>query len=260
MLIGYEKLHLLKIELILKINQLCFIDYLHALNLMSLVRAGSCALLVRAGWCPGWKSLPACLEPCILGWCGYLHALNLVSLVGVSWLVRVLVGSRYLHALNLVSLVRVVGVLGWCPGWKWLPTYLEPRVLGWCVLVGSCPWLVWLPACLEPCILGWCVLGWCGYLHALNLVSLVGVSLVRAGWCALLVGVLVGSGYLHALNLVSLVRALLVCLGWCGYLHALNLVSLVRVSWLVWLPACLEPRVPGSCGWCPWLEVVTCMP
>ena len=91
-------------------------------------------------------------------------------LAGVPWSVRVvrvarvLVGSGYLHTLKLVSLVRVP-----C----------------WFVLVG--------------------VLGWCGYLHALNLVSLVGVSLlvrvVRAGWCALLVG----SGYLHALNLVSLV-------------------------------------------------------
>ena len=27
-----------------------------------------------------------------------------------------------------------------------------------------------------------------------------------------------------------------------GYLHTLKLVSLVRVSWLVWLPAYLEPR------------------
>ena len=73
-----------------------------------------------------------------------------------------------------------------------------------------------------------------GYLHALNLVSLlVGVSLVRAGWCALLVG----SGYLHALNLVSLVRVpcWFVLVG-SGYLHTLNLVSLVGV--------------PGSCpGW-----------
>ena len=46
------------------------------------------------------------------------------------------------------------------------------------------PWLVWLPAYLEPRVPGSCVLGscpgWCGYLHALNLVSLVRVSLVRA--------------------------------------------------------------------------------
>ena len=41
---------------------------------------------------------------------------------------------------------------------------------------------------------------------------------------------LVGSGYLHALNLVSLVRALLVrVLVGSDYLHTLNLVSLVRV-------------------------------
>ena len=72
-------------------------DYLHALNLVSLVRV---SLLVGAGWC------------------GYLHALNLVSLVGVS-LVRVLVGSGYLHALNLVSLlVRVSLVRVVRAGWK----------------------------------------------------------------------------------------------------------------------------------------------
>ena len=48
------------------------------------------------------------------------------------------------------------------------------------------PWLVWLPACLEPRVLaGSCLAGSCallvgsGYLHTLNLVSLVGVSLVR---------------------------------------------------------------------------------
>ena len=69
-----------------------------------------------------------------------------------------------------------------------------------------------------------------------------------------------------------------------GYLHTLNLVSLIGVSWLVWLPTYLEPRVlAGWCvpGWCvlvgsdylhalnlvswlvwlvSWLEVVTCMP
>ena len=55
-----------------------------------------------------------------------------------------------------------------CPGWKWLPAYLEPRVPGSCVLAGWCALLVRA--------------GWCGYLHALNL-----VSLVRAGSCALLV-------------------------------------------------------------------------
>ena len=115
-------------------------------------------------------------------------------------LVGVLVGSGYLHALKLVSLVGVSLLVraGWCPGWKWLP------------------------ACLETRVPGSCVLGWCGYLHALNLVSLVGVSLlvrvVRAGWCALLVG--------------------------SGYLHALNLVSLVGVP----------------CWFVSWLEVITCMP
>ena len=103
------------------------------------------------------------------------------------------------------------------------------------------------------CLAGSCP-GWCGYLHALNLVSLVRVSLVRAGWCALLVRVvrvLVGSGYLHALNLVSLVGVSLVRAGSC---------------WLVWLPACLEPRIlvawcallvrvslVGSCPWFVWL-------
>ena len=63
-------------------------------------------------------------------------------------------------------------------------------------------------------------------------------------------------------------RALLVrVLGWCGYLHTLNLVSLVgvslvRVSWLVWLPARLEPCVLGSCALLVrvLVGVVTCMP
>ena len=85
----------------------------------------------------------------------------------------------------------------------------------WCVLVGV-SWLVWLPACLEP--------------------------------RALLVGVLVGSGYLHALNLVSLVRV--PC--WFVWFVLVRvpcwLVCPWFVSWLVWLPACLEPRVPGSCA------------
>ena len=58
---------------------------------------------------------------------------------------------------------------------------------------------------------------------------------------------LVGSGYLHTLNLVSLVRVpcWFVLVG-SGYLHALNLVSLVRVSSCLagwkWLPSYLEPR------------------
>ena len=58
----------------------------------------------------------------------------------------------------------------------WLPTCLETRVLGSCALLVRVA----------------CVLVGSGYLHTLNLVSLVrlslvGVSLVRAGWCALLV-------------------------------------------------------------------------
>ena len=153
--------------------------YLHALNLLP---AGSCLLVVRACW----KWLLACLETRILvAWCALLV----------------------------------------CLGWKWLPACLETRVLGSC-LAGSCwlvSWLVWLPARLEPRVLGLCVPGscpgWCGYLHALKLVSLVRALLVRVS--------LVGSGYLHTLNLVSLVRAGW-CPGWCGYLHALKLVSLVR--------------------------------
>jgi len=82
-------------------------------------------------------------------------------------------------------------------------------------------------------------------------------------------------GYLHTLKLVSLVRvswlvwlpayleprALLVCAGWSGYLHALNLVSWLVcpwfVSWLVWLPACLEPRALLVRVL---VGVVTCMP
>ena len=98
-----------------------------------------CLGLCVPDWC-AWKWLPARLEPCalvvgrlVVG--GYLCAL----------LVRV-VGSDYLHALARVLvrslLVRVVGS---------------------------------------------------DYLHALNLVSLVRALLVRVlGWC----------GYLHALNLV----------------------------------------------------------
>ena len=93
--------------------------------------------------------------------------------------------------------------------------------------------------------------GWCGYLHALNLVSLVRVP------CWFVWLVLLGSGYLHALNLVSLVRVVGVARVLVGsdYLHALNLVSLVRVpcwfvlvgvAWFVWLVC--------------WLEVVTCIP
>ena len=73
----------------------------------------------------------------------------------------------------------------------------------------------------------------------------------------MLVRVLVGSDYLHTLNLVSLVRVSLVrVLVGSGYLHTLNLVSLVGVSLVragscpgwKWLPAYLEPRVPGSCA------------
>ena len=88
--------------------------------------------------------------------------------------------------------------------------------------------------------------------------------------------VLVGSGYLHALNLVSLVRALLVRVpGWCGYLHALNLVPAGSCPWLVragwkWLPAYFEPRAcwlvcpcallvrAGLCGYLHALKLVPC--
>ena len=108
-----------------------------------------------------------------------------------------------------------------------------------------------------------------GYLHALNLVSLVGVSLVR---------ILVGSGYLHTLNLVSLVGVSLlvrvpwlVCLGWKwlpAYLEPCVLgwcwfvcLGSCGSCWLVWLPAYLEPRVLGSCALLvSWLEVITYMP
>ena len=64
--------------------------------------------------------------------------------------------------------------------------YLEPRVLGSCVLVRALLVRVvragwkWLPICLKPRVPGSCP-GWCGYLHALNLVSLVRVL----GWCVL---------------------------------------------------------------------------
>ena len=87
------------------------------------------------GWCApcswrAWWWLPACL--------------------GARALVVGVLGGGYLHALELVYLVRALLV----------------RVVR--VLVGS------------------------GYLHTLNLVSLVRALVVRAGWC----------GYLHALELV----------------------------------------------------------
>ena len=191
--------------------------------------------------CPGWKWLPACLEPCVLagwcvpglcpGWCGYLHALNLVPCWFVSWLVW------------FPACLEPCVLAGWCPGWKSLPAYLEPRVLGSCWLVWFvCPWLVWLPACLEPCVPGscpgWCVPGSCGWCTLL--VWLPACLEPRVpGSCALWF-VLVGSDYLHTLNLVPT--------GSC---------ALWFVSWLVWLPACLEPRallVRALVG------VVTCMP
>jgi len=59
------------------------------------------------GWCPGWKWLPACLEPRAL-----------LVRVCSCLLVGVLVGSGYLHALNLVPAGSCVFV---CPcGWCWL--------------------------------------------------------------------------------------------------------------------------------------------
>ena len=93
----------------LKINQLCFIGYLHALKLVSLVRVSLVGVLVGSD---------------------YLHTLKLVSLVcvslvgvlvGVPWFVWfVLVGSGYLHTLNLVSLL--LGVPCW---FVWLVSWLE---------------------------------------------------------------------------------------------------------------------------------------
>ena len=182
----------------------------------------------------------------------------------VGVLGRLVVGG-YLCTLELVSCWLVLGrfVVTCMPwslclgGWCWLEVV---TCTPWSLcLAGSCPWLVWLPACLEP--------------------------------RALLVRVLVGGGYLHALNLVSLVCALVVgwwlevvtCMPWSLCLGACALV--VRAWW--WLPAYLG----GSClggGYlhalvvgrlvvgvslcalavgrlvvCPWLvclEVVTCMP
>ena len=55
-----------------------------------------------------------------------------------------------------------------CPGWKWLPAYLEPRVLVRALLVRVVRVLVGS-----------------GYLHALNLVSLVRVSLLVRVACVL---------------------------------------------------------------------------
>ena len=154
----------------------------------------------------------------------------------------------------------------------------------------------------------WFVLGG-GYLHTLELVPwrLVGWwlavtcvpwSLCFAGWCVLVVRVLVGSDYLHALNLVSwlvcpgscalwcfLVGVVTcmpwsLCLGLCpgsclagscpgwkwlpAYLGACVLGSCLGGScpWLVWLPGYLEPRVPGWCvlGWCGYLDTLNLVP
>ena len=156
----------------------------------------------------------------------------------------VLVGSGYLHTLNLVSLIGVSWLV-------WLPACLEPRAL----LV--CAGWKWLPTCLEPCVLaGWCVPGlcpgWCGYLHALNLVSWLVWLVVCPGWKWL-------PACLEPRAL--LVRAWLVWLPACFEPCACWFVCLVVCPGWKWLPAYLEPCVPGSClaGSC-WLEVVTCIP
>ena len=137
-----------------------------------------------------------------------------------------LVLGRFVVGVPLVNVPWSLCPAGWC-AWWWLPAYLGARALvvgvfgrfvgGYLYALELVPW--------------WLVLG-SGYLHAL------------------VVGRFVVGGYLHALNLVSLVRSLVVrVLVGSGYLHAL-----VVCPWLVLLPACLEPRVPGSClgGWCAW--------
>ena len=139
MLVGSGYLHALNLVSLVRalvgvslVRVLVGSDYLHALNLVSLVGVlGRFVVGVPLVNVP-WSSC--------LGWCGYLHALNLVSLVGV-------LGGGYLHALNLVPwwLVSLVGSWLVCPllmylvaralvvrvGWKWLPA----RLGGWCVLV-----------------------------------------------------------------------------------------------------------------------------
>ena len=100
--------------------------------------------------------------------------LNLVSLVGVS-----LVGSW----LAVTCMPWSLCLAGWC---AWLVVVIcvpwSLCLAGWCA---PCAW--WLSVYLEPRVLGWCVLGWCGYLHALELGVL---------------GRFVVGGYLHALELV----------------------------------------------------------
>ena len=102
--------------------------YLHALNLVSLVRA------LVVGW---WLEVVTCMPWSLcLGAC----ALELVP----WWFV---LGGGYLHTLVVRALVVVtcmpwslflgLCVPDWC-AWKWLPAYLGACVLGSC-LAGSCP-------------------------------------------------------------------------------------------------------------------------
>ena len=102
-----------------------------------------------------------------------------VSLVGV-------LGGGYLHALELVPcwLVWLPACLGACALARVLVRALLVRVLGSDYLHALARVLV---RSLLVRVVG------SDYLHALNLVSLVRALLVRVlGWC----------GYLHALNLV----------------------------------------------------------
>ena len=159
---------------------------------------------------------------------------------------------------------------------------------GWCLLVSLLEVVTCIPLTLCLLVRVSRVLVGSGYLHTLNLVSLVRVSLlfvclvVRPGWkwlpaylgvrvlgsCALCPGWKWLPAYLEPCALLVRVSLWFVLVG-SGYLHALNLVSLVRVSlcpgWK-WLPAYLEPCVLGSCLagscalWFVLVGVVTCMP
>ena len=196
------------------------------------------------GWCAWWW-LPARLEPracwlvcpCVpwwlVGWwlLVYLGACALVTFSGpakfVPWCVVtcmpwwfvpwwfVLVGSGYLHALNLV------------------PCWLE--------VVTCMPWwfVPWWLVC--PCVPWWLVGWWLA-------VTCVPWSLCFAGWCVLVVRVLVGSDYLHALNLVSWLVCPGSCALWCF------LVGVVTcMPWSLCLGLCPGSCLAGSCpGW-KWL-------
>ena len=121
--------------------------------------------LVNVPWssCPGWKWLPACLEPRVpgscLGWCvpgscpgwrGYLHALNLVPcwlVCPCSWCVLVVgvLGGGYLHSLVVRALVVGVSLCALVVGRLVVGGYLCALELVLCWLVSLVGVVTWIP-------------------------------------------------------------------------------------------------------------------